>query len=265
MIGNLTNYGKFCTACDPTCSSCRFAQFNWSPNIKQAMIAPGPQDVVSLEHSGFTVAEKDAEVALLIDVHPEVMLEFAESLGDGRVRVVIVPVERPGIQQGLLRQLESILEDINIEFASPKPFCSLRPEDATPSVKIFIDQFGIGRPLIEIETKGGGSGGYMISKARVLRSAPCGATWFICRRLEGVEVDPAILAETISQAHHAYPCTASMSKDREIGDTFLHRAGYIARESVADAIYDHFLKRNMEDKGMTIRREMLDISIPTSC
>ncbi|MDD3565620.1 MAG: DUF166 family protein, partial [Methanothrix sp.] len=40
----------------------------------------------------------------------------------------------------------------------------------------------------------------------------------------------------ISEAHHAYPCTASMEQDPEIKDTILHKAGYIIREAVEDAI-----------------------------
>ena len=42
--------------------------------------------------------------------------------------------------------------------------------------------------------------------------------------------------ETISSAHHAYPCTASMEKDAQIGDTILHEAGYIIRKSVEEAM-----------------------------
>jgi hypothetical protein len=59
----------------------------------------------------------------------------------------------------------------------------------------------------------------------VLRSAPCGSTWFIAKQLAGVEVEnKRERYERISKSHHAYPCTASMEKNREIGDTILHRA-----------------------------------------
>ena len=42
--------------------------------------------------------------------------------------------------------------------------------------------------------------------------------------------------ETISGAHHSYPCTGSMDKDPQIGDTILHKAGYIIREAVEDGM-----------------------------
>ncbi len=143
-VGNLINHDKFCTACDPTCSSCRFGRFNWSPDIKQVMIAPGQDDLEPGEDSGFGLEEPDAEIAFLIDVHPDIMLEFADSLQNTAVRAVIVPIERPGIGTGLARQLESLLNDAGIDFASPKPFCSLTPESPPPVIRRFISASRLG-------------------------------------------------------------------------------------------------------------------------
>ena len=39
--------------------------------------------------------------------------------------------------------------------------------------------------------------------------------------------------ETVSSAHHAYQCTASMDRD-----TILHQAGYIIREAVEEGLGD---------------------------
>jgi len=44
------------------------------------------------------------------------------------------------------------------------------------------------------------------------------------------------LDEVISSAHHAYPCTAGMQRDAELKDTILHKAGYIIRDAVHDAL-----------------------------
>ena len=35
--------------------------------------------------------------------------------------------------------------------------------------------------------------------------------------------------ETVSDAHHSYPCTGSMERDPILGDTILHEGGYIIR------------------------------------
>jgi len=253
VIGNLINYDKFCTVCDPACSSCRFGQFNWSSEIKQALIAPGPDDLGPGQDSGFGLEEPRAEIAFLIDIHPDVMLEFCESLGDSTVKAVIIPIERPGIGPGFIRQIQGILHGSGIELAAPKPACSLDPDSCSPKIGEFVNRYAVGRPLIEVETGLTGSGDILVSKARVIRSSPCGATWYICRRIVGTSALPGDMAEVISGAHHAYPCTASMSVDREIGDTFLHEAGCIARETIFEAMARDLEARGMEEEARRFR------------
>lgn len=258
VIGNLINYDKFCAVCDPACSSCRFGQFNWSSEIRQALIVPGPDEAVPLEGPEvLAIRDPEAEVAFLIDVNPEIMLDFCESLGDTRVRAVIAPLDRPGVGAGLVRQMRSILEGMGVELACPKPFCSLAPQASCPTINAFIERFKIGRPLVEIETETTASGDNVISRARVLRSSPCGATWYICRRLVGTPAGQAeAVAEVVSRAHHIYPCTASMAADRELGDTYLHAAGCIARESVFNALRRSLLRRGMETEAQQIGRAL---------
>jgi hypothetical protein len=70
----------------------------------------------------------------------------------------------------------------------------------------------------------------MFIGAGVLRDAPCGSTWFVAKKLGWT--DTPGYKETISGAHHSYPCTATMDKDPQIGDTILHKAGYIIRDAV---------------------------------
>jgi hypothetical protein len=253
VIGNLVNYDKFCTACDPACSSCRFGQFNWSSDIKQAMVMPGPDELQPGQDSGFGLGEPEGEVAWLVDVHPDVMLEFSESLEGSRVKAVVVPIEGPGVGLGLVRQLQSILDGFGIELAAPKPSCSLDPPQTLPVMRELVATYKIGKPVVEVETDTSRAGETTITKAKVLRSAPCGATWYICQRLQGVPVDPQAVADAISKAHHAYPCTASMATDREIGDTFLHRAGCIARETVMEAVASHLDGRGLADEAEMMR------------
>jgi len=59
----------------------------------------------------------------------------------------------------------------------------------------------------------------------------------VAQKLKNVPLDSK-LDEVISNAHHAYPCTASMDRDTELKDTILHIAGYIIREAVHEAIKD---------------------------
>ncbi len=256
VLGNLINYDGFCSACDVACNSCRFRRFDWSSDIKCAVVAPGPTDAQIIDESDLPLNQADAEVALLIDVHPDVIMDFVQSLGETRIKAVIVPVDRPGIGPGLIGQLESVLDRMGIEFAHPKPFCSLSPTDGGHVIERFVERYAIGRPLIDIQSKRKADGEVIISGAKALRSSPCGATWYICKRLVRTRVDFDAISESVSRSHHSYPCTASMDMDREIGDTFLHRGGYIARESVLESVKRHLLEEGMGEKAEAINQKI---------
>jgi len=75
-----------------------------------------------------------------------------------------------------------------------------------------------------------------VEAAIVRRSAPCGSTWYVARKLTGVETKREILYDAIARAHHSYPCTATMNVDPEVKQPILHIAGYIIREEVEKAL-----------------------------
>ena len=68
------------------------------------------------------------------------------------------------------------------------------------------------------------------------RSAPCGSTWYVARKLIGVETEGEILYDVVAKAHHSYPCTATMSVDPEVKEPILHLGGFIIREEVEKAL-----------------------------
>jgi hypothetical protein len=58
----------------------------------------------------------------------------------------------------------------------------------------------------------------------------------VAKRILGLEPETQPdIRERISEAHHAYPCTGSMEWDTELGDTVLHKGGYIIKGAVEDA------------------------------
>jgi len=75
-----------------------------------------------------------------------------------------------------------------------------------------------------------------VEAAVVRRSAPCGSTWYVARKLIGVETKREILYDAIAKAHHSYPCTATMNVDPEVKEPILHIGGYIIREEVEKAL-----------------------------
>jgi hypothetical protein len=177
----------------------------------------------------------EADIAIAINLHPDVLAALPEKI-NGKIKALIVPVEEPHwCSPGLAKQLKEKCDELGIEFAAPKPFCNLRESEEFNLINRFIREFGIGFPEFEIFSDQDGK-----LKVRILRSQPCGAAWYIGIKLRGLDSEILDnireLWNVVSEAHHSYPCTASMEKDNEYGETLLHIAGYIARHAVDVAI-----------------------------
>jgi hypothetical protein len=71
----------------------------------------------------------------------------------------------------------------------------------------------------------------------VERSAPCGSTWYVAKKLIGEEVKKEGIRDVVAKAHHSYPCTATMAVDPEIGEPILHKAGFQIREAVENQLF----------------------------
>jgi len=97
------------------------------------------------------------------------------------------------------------------------------------TIEEFMERYHIGKPEIKVEVKRG-----FVVGASVIRSAPCGSTWYVAQQIRGREISG--IENVVAVAHHSYPCTASMEINPELGDAILHRAGYIIRDAVEKAI-----------------------------
>ena len=233
VIGNLTNYSTFCVSCADECNHCREDKFNFSSNIKGIFPLPEPSTLPEFIEEG---AEEylpgkipEADIAIVSEIHNDLLLEVPGLLNKANVKAMIVPIESPS--QMAIAQISSICEGYGIEVAFPKPFCDLKPDDDKPYISRFVNEFGIGRPLIDIKL----DENKKIEFVEVLRSAPCGGTWFVARKIIGFGDDKRELYNIVSEGHHSYPCTAGMQKDLELQDTILHKAGFITREAVDEA------------------------------
>ena len=67
-----------------------------------------------------------------------------------------------------------------MEAAFAKPFCALRPDPSKPIIAV-SEEAKIGDPVIEFTLQGSREGKDVIMGANVVRSAPCGSTWFVAR------------------------------------------------------------------------------------
>ncbi|MEM1537018.1 MAG: DUF166 family protein, partial [Candidatus Bathyarchaeia archaeon] len=169
-------------------------------------------------------------------LHKDLLLELPVRLERAGVKGLIVPIEDFNeVPSGLRRQMEERCMELGLEYAFPKPFCSLKPSRDKPLISRFVLELGVGRPKLEVSTAKRGER-EVIEAVVVKRSAPCGSTWYVARKLIGIETKRESLYDAIAKAHHSYPCTATMNVDPEAKEPILHIAGYIIREEVERAL-----------------------------
>lgn len=239
VIGNLINYPGFCISCGEACTQCRNVRQGYGDRIVSLVEMPDPDSLGDfLEDVEMYLPEEipEADIAMVINIHPDILFGLLPRLKEAGVKGIVGCSERPkDLPQGLRKQLEERAAELGMEAAFAKPFCALQPDTSKPNISAFLERAGIGSPIIEVAVQRSRTGKDHIVAANVVRSAPCGSTWFVAKRLLGLEPDQPDIRERISEAHHAYPCTASMERDAEIGDTILHKGGYIIRDAVEEA------------------------------
>jgi hypothetical protein len=239
IIGNLINYSGFCISCGEACTQCRSGKYTAAEDIVAIIEMPNPDNLGDFidEVDPLIPQIPEAEVAVVINVHADILFGMLPLLKKAGYKAMVGCSERPQeLPLGLRKQLEDKAQELGLEAAFTKPFCAMKPDPKKPTIFEFLNKALIGEPLLDIVLNEGSTGKRTIIAANVLRSAPCGSTWFVAKRLTGLEADQEDLRERISEAHHAYPCTASMERDSELGDTILHKAGYIIREKVEEGI-----------------------------
>jgi hypothetical protein len=231
VIQNLINPGNFCVSCGELCNHCRQARKSYANLI--VGIHEFPEDLPTfIEEPDQYMPQKlpECDLILAIGIHPDLLIALPDVVKKTKAKAVIAPAEdSKKTPAGVLEQLRKELEAMGVEFEGPRPFCALE-KTGKPVIDAFVD-LGFGRPVLRIEMSPDGK---MFIGAGVLRDAPCGSTWFVAKKLGWTDVSD--YKETISGAHHSYPCTASMDKDPQLGDTILHKAGYIIREAAEDAM-----------------------------
>jgi hypothetical protein len=226
VIQNLVNSSSFCVSCGELCNNCRQARKSYANMI--VGIHEFPADLPTfIEEPGQYIPPllPECDLILAIGIHPDLLAALPDVVKKTKAKAVIAPAEdSKKTPAGVLEQLRKELEAMGVEFEGPRPFCSLE-KTGKPVIDSFVD-LGFGKPVLRIETSPDGN---MFIGAGVIRDAPCGSTWFVAKKLGWSDIPG--YKETISGAHHSYPCTASMDKDPQLGDTILHKAGYIIREA----------------------------------
>jgi thymidylate synthase len=232
VIGHLINYKNFCISCDKLCIFCRDDKtLNFADNIMGIYTQPSNLPVYIEDPTKYMpISLPENDVMLAINLHPDIISEFPNIAKNAGTRLIIAPIEEPNwLSTGLSNQIKEKCEKLGIIFVAPKPFCSLKKGN-DPLIDRFIEYFKIGFPRLKIGVKNNN-----IATVQVLCSQPCGCAYYVAQKLKNTPINDK-LDEIISNAHHAYPCTASMERDTELKDTILHKAGYNIREAVHNAL-----------------------------
>ena len=239
VIRNLINDPSYCQPCGLYCDHCKYGVYSYVQNIRAAIRLPEPHQLPPFIEDPERHLPKRvprAHLCIASGLHKDLLLGLPNLLQRSRISGLIVPIEDfREVPSGLRRQVAELCQDLGLEAAFPKPFCSLEPSMDKPVISRFVTEMGVGRPVLRIETIRG-CGKKSIGSVVVERSAPCGSTWYVAKKLIGVEVRREILYDVIAKAHHSYPCTATMMVDPEINEPILHVGGYIIREEVERAL-----------------------------
>jgi len=240
VIRNLINDPSFCKSCGLLCDFCKYGVYSHVHKIRAAIELRDPSELPPLienpeEHLPKRIPA--ADVCVAVGIHKDLLLALPPMLKDEGVKGLIVPIEDfREVPPGLQRQLEEECEELNIEYAFPKPFCSLEPIETKPLISEFVGEFKIGKPSLQITTEERG-GTRIIHNVTIERSAPCGSTWYVAKKLIGRRVERDEIRDVVAKAHHSYPCTATMAVDPELGEPILHVAGHLIREAVEEQLF----------------------------
>ena len=239
VIRNLINDPSFCKSCGLYCDSCKYNVYSHVRNILAAIQLPDSSELPAfLDNPEKYMPKKipKADLCIVSGLHKDLLLELPHNIQKVGIKGLIVPIEDfTEVPLGLRKQLEEICQELGLEKAFPKPFCSLEPAEDKPLISRFVNELKVGRPSLEISTSRRGRN-EVIDSTVVRRSAPCGSTWYVAKKLVGVETKKEILYDAIAKAHHSYPCTATMNVDPELKEPILHLGGYTIREEVEKAL-----------------------------
>ncbi len=252
VIRNVINDPSYCKSCGLFCESCKYNVYSFVRNVRAVFQLPNPADLPAfIDNPAEFMPKKipQADICLASGLHKDLLLELPEHLKEAGIKALIAPIEDwQELPVGVKKQLEAKCNELELECAFPKPFCLLEPEKDKPTIARFIEETKVGKPLLEISTTTIGKD-EVIEYAAVRRSAPCGSTWYIARKLSGVSTKQEVLYDAIAKAHHSFPCTATMNTDPEIKEPILHMGGFTIRAAVDEALQKCRSEKQKETKN----------------
>lgn len=233
VIKHLEDDPELCTGCGRDCIQCRAkSNLDYSSSIAGIFKFPSSLLYYVDDSKKYLPSRLPAhDMTLAIGVHEDLLLALPTLVKKAGSKGIIIPIEDPDwVTRWVKDTIRKDCHKLGLECSFPKPFCSLGKEERYPNINKFIDYFRVGRPKVDIEVKN-----KTIKKVSVICSAPCGNTYYVAHNLRGTEVNDQ-LDRWVAKYWHSYPCVASMKMDYDLGDTILHKGGYIHYDAVHEAI-----------------------------
>jgi len=241
FIDHVNNdYADMCNACEPECDHCRdkypkLYRTDFKEDVAGIIRLPAEMPYYVDDPEDFLPDKlPEHDVLVAINIHEDILMALPKRSKAAGGQAIVVPSEDPEWVSAWVRgRVKKICQELEMEAAFPKPFCSMSAEADQPVIDRFIRHFRIGRPKIQVRVQDG-----KIIEAQVIISAPCGCTYYVAHNLVGKEVTEDLNTEVTAKYWHSYPCVASMDMDRELGDTPLHKGGYMHYQCVTDAVVE---------------------------
>ena len=234
FIKHIVDDPSLCIGCGEDCDHCRYSyRIDFSENLVGVLKLSPELPLFADDSEEYLPPElPEHDITIALNVHEDLLIDVPERAKAAGSKALIVPSEAPDwLSRGCKRRIIELCKEFGIEVAFPKPFCSLEEKPDHPTINEFIRKFKIGKPKIKIFMHDG-----EIVNTQVDRCAPCGCTYYVAKNLIGKRLTPTINEDITAKYWHSYPCVASMQMDPEIGDTILHRGGFIHYSAVSEAV-----------------------------
>lgn len=226
VLGHLTDVGHYCHACQDACIRCRETyRLDFSDGIAGVITFPAVLPAIVEEPQNYLPDRVPShDILISLAVNEELLIAFIRRFL--RAKGIVVPIEESDwISPNAILTISRLCKTKGIEVAFPKPFCSFDPHEGTV-LDAFRKTFRIGKPRIDFETVED-----RIVGARVVCSAPCGATYYTARLLTGSAADEEC-DRIVERSLSCYPCTAGHMIDSEFKDSIMHQAGNVHRQAI---------------------------------
>ena len=172
------------------------------------------------EPSNFLKLPSDFNPDMIVSFadHPDINLELIRQASMRNIGLIIFS---GGSRSGSLAQLKKEGDKLGVKVLWEEICCST-PRIEDKRFKEFFEHFGA--PEVEVELDGD-----VIKEVRVLRSAFCGATYFVAEKIKGLKIDEA--PTKAGYYTQIFPCMASRGIEGGI-----HRAARAHKRAVERAI-----------------------------